>query len=175
MWGYESFLFVQPDESESMVRVTELNKEFDVSETTDADGKKVGTFTAQESGYGVDNPAEPGRVTLFQATKAVNYIFSHNASGRIIFNYKVSPLGSGLGSGRNLVFAGTGKQASCQPPAAPSSRLPLSHKPRVHQAPSSRLPCPMSPHPSALSPLRPPSWLSMSSCRSNGSMRSARG
>ena len=115
VWGYEGFLFVQPDESESLVRVTEVNKEFDVSETTDADGKKVGTFTAQESGYGVDNPAEPGRVTLFQATKAVNYIFSHNASGRIIFNYKVSPLGSGLGSGRNLVFAGTGKQASCQP------------------------------------------------------------
>ena len=89
MWGYESFLFVQPDEAESMVRITELNKEFDVSETTDSNGK-VGTFTALESGVGKDNPAEPARVTLFQATKAANFIFSHNASGRIIFNYKVS-------------------------------------------------------------------------------------
>jgi hypothetical protein len=129
VWGYESFLYVQPDETESMVRVTDVNKDFDVSETIDSDGKKVGTFTAQKSGTGRDNPSDPGDVNLFQATKAVNFLFSHNASGKMIFNFKVSPLNSGLSSGRNLVFAGTGKQATCQPPAALAAQVQLCCRP----------------------------------------------
>ena len=74
MYGYESFDYVQPFNYPSD-RVTDADKEFGVNESVTAEGLKVGIFSAEQPGYGSDNPSDPNQVTLQQAKRAININF----------------------------------------------------------------------------------------------------
>ena len=137
-YGLEGYDFVQPS-TYPAERVDANSVALDISMQGD-----VGTFTAQQSGNGPDNPSDPTSVNLLQAKRSVNLKFV-TPDGKIHFHYEVSPIGTDISTARTLMFSGSGKRALCPLPPTP---------PPPPRAPP---PSPLPPSPSPPSPSPPPS------------------
>merc|ERR1719201_1693497 len=149
LYGYDSYDFVQPS-TYPTEWVTPENVDIVFDESV-VDGQKVGTFSAKLQGTNTDNPNDLEHLTLQQAKRAMNYNYV-NTDGKIVVDFTVAPVSSGLKQGRFMMIAGSGRRAMCPGPAAPP---PPPSPPLVPPAPPSP-PMPPSPPPPSPEPSPPP-------------------